>query len=345
MILKSFNYSSKNWNLDTLSLDKTNLIVGKNSAGKTRALVALMEIQKLLSQEIEIDKLDKFEAELSFARNEEEIRLSLKISPKEIISERLTVNGKNIIVREKGKAIIAGKEVNPPADKLLLHVHRDTATLPDIEDLISWGKKSVVRYFTDTQKPTSEQIYKIVSQFSDEMKQHVVEMANEVGFPLTRMDTFDKMFDLKLNKIKSDEIKHVLFQEEGVMPMLFLKDMSNGMQRTILMLIFIEAISKYNYSALIAIDDLGEGLDYERSTKLGKLMFETCEKNNVQLIATSNEDFLMNIIDIDKWNILVRSGHKVRSITSKSAPEVFKEFRFSGLNNFDFFTSDIFNRL
>lgn len=52
----------------------------------------------------------------------------------------------------------------------------------------------------------------------------------------------------------------------------------------------------------------------------------------------------MNIVDIDCWNILVRHGQTVKSFTKDDAPELFEEFRFSGLDNFDFFTSDRLNR-
>ncbi len=342
MILESFKYSSGNWFLEPLTLGMTNLIVGKNSSGKTRSLDALFEVISLLAQKIDIDRIEECDTELVFRRNEDELKLSIKLSRKEVVREILTVNGEDIIVRNNIRATIYGEEANPPADKLLLHVRRDTSTLPDIEDIIKWSNQTIIRSFIDTSKPSREQLYEIVSSFNDEMKQNVVKMANAVGFPLTRMDTFNNVFDIAPDKA---EIKHILFQEEKVLPFLFLDEMSNGMQRTILMFIFIESIIDSGFPALVAIDDLGEGLDYERATKLGKLLFATCEKNNIQFIATTNEEYMMNIVDIDKWNILKRVGHRVKSITSASAPEIFDDFKFSGLDNFDFFTSDAFSRL
>ncbi len=50
MILKSFKYSTTDWTLDALTLGKANLIVGKNSSGKSKALQALNQVKSLLSQ-------------------------------------------------------------------------------------------------------------------------------------------------------------------------------------------------------------------------------------------------------------------------------------------------------
>ena len=87
----------------------------------------------------------------------------------------MTVNGEDVIVRNNNHATIYGEEVNPPADRLLLHVRRDTSTLPDIEEIIKWSNQTVIRSFIDTEKPTREQLYEIVANFSDEMKQRVIE--------------------------------------------------------------------------------------------------------------------------------------------------------------------------
>lgn len=348
MILKSFKYSTNQWTLDSLSLGKTNLIVGKNSAGKTRTLNALLTVKSVLAQKYDLENVEDFDTELELTSANDLISISLAISEKKVVKERLTFNGKDVIVRNKNICSIDGETVNPPDNQLLMLVRRDTTRYPYIEDIISWADDTVIRSFIDTRNPTSQQLYSIVSDFSDNMKKHVIEMANKVGFPLTMIDTWENAFKIDVTKIDPanlEKLKFILFKEEDVTPFLFLEEMSNGMQRTVMLFIFIELITNMGYPALVAIDDLGEGLDYERATKVGKLLFEVCEKNNVQLIATSNEEFMMNIVDIGRWNILVRNGQNVKSITSESHPEVFDEFKFSGLDNFDFFTSDVFNRL
>ena len=88
------------------------------------------------------------------------------------------------------------------------------------------------------------------------------------------------------------------------------------------------------------IDDLCEGLDYERATKLGKLIFNKCKDTNIQLIATSNDSFLMDVVDIKFWNVLQREGKVVTAINIQTHEALFKKFKFTGLSNFDFFASD-----
>jgi hypothetical protein len=91
---------------------------------------------------------------------------------------------------------------------------------------------------------------------------------------------------------------------------------------------------------MVIIDDLCEGLDYERATKLGELVFNICRDTEIQLIATSNDSFLMDAIDIKYWNILQRTGSIVTALNIKNSEEKFRKFKFTGLSNFDFFSSD-----
>ena len=120
--------------------------------------------------------------------------------------------------------------------------------------------------------------------------------------------------------------------------------MSKGMYRALYLLIYAQYMSVREYPSLLLIDDLCEGLDYERSTKLGKYLFDFCAKHDIQLIATSNDTFLMDVVDLKYWNILQREGSDVTSIDIIKNPELFNDFAFTGLSNFDFFSSDYIAR-
>lgn len=350
MILKSFKYSTSDWLLDSLVLDKANLIVGKNSSGKSRALRALTNVKHLISQRNTVENTKSFKAEIILSDESDQITFLLEIGDRKVINEVLILNDMIIISRDENTAIINGENANPPADMLLMHVRRDVEKYPVIEKIIAWSEEAVIRSFIEPNSPTHDELYKIVSEFTPEMRKHVIEMANEVGFPLTEFNTFENI----INSIKKrsantnpdlEKVKLILLYEKNVDTVLFLEDLSSGMYRTILLLILIEQLIHLNHPALIAIDDLGEGLDYSRATKVGKLLFAVCEEHNIQLIATSNEEFMMNIVDINQWNILVRNGEIVKSITATDHPEEFEDFKFSGLNNFDFFTSDFLARI
>ena len=227
-----------------------------------------------------------------------------------------------------------------------MHVRRDLEKYPEIEKIIKWAEESVIRSFINESSPSQEELFELVSEFTPEMKQHVIEMANTIGFPLTSIDTFENIINRGTNTNNDlSGVKLIMLEEKEVEAYLFFDNLSSGMYRTILLLLLIEQLTHLKHPALIAIDDLGEGLDYSRATKVGKLLFKMCEENNVQLIATSNEQVMMNIVDINQWNILVRKGTYVKSITSAMCPKEFEEFKFSGLSNFDFFTSDFLNRI
>jgi hypothetical protein len=93
-------------------------------------------------------------------------------------------------------------------------------------------------------------------------------------------------------------------------------------------------------AGVIIVDDLCEGMDYERASKLGKYIYDTLESKNIQFIATSNDSFLMNAVDVKYWNILHREGNKIHSYNVTNSKEKFDKFKKTVLNNFDLFSSD-----
>ena len=90
------------------------------------------------------------------------------------------------------------------------------------------------------------------------------------------------------------------------------------MFRTIYIIAFLLYFkrNKLGQPAMLLVDDLCEGLDYNRSTKLGKLCFNMCQQLGIQLMASSNDSFLMDVVDLKYWNILRRVGNKVEIINS-----------------------------
>lgn len=349
MILKSIRLTDGDWILNKVELKKSNLIVGKNSAGKSKFLKALQKLFAVLSQSRQEGELFKFFAEIVLEDENDSIRYIIQYASDLVVHESLILNDKQIIDRFSNKASINGETVNPPEDKLLLHVRRDIQKNPEFEKIIKWAEDSVIDSFTNKNAVSEKVAHDVLSKLSSQMKVHLVDMIRSIGFPVINVDTLDNHFNNKRAEKKSIEEKssrfpYILVEEENV-GLLLSDSISSGMFRTIILLILLEQFISLKRPALIAIDDVGEGLDYARATKVGKLLFEVCEKNNIQIIATSNEEFMMNIVDITQWNILVRKGKEVKSISSELCPDEFKSFKYSGLSNYDFFTSDFLNRI
>ena len=144
---------------------------------------------------------------------------------------------------------------------------------------------------------------------------------------------------------------NITIQGSGATTIMFVKEkgvrkniphfqLSQGMFRTLALIVYMQYLISRKKPVTIIIDDLCEGLDYERATKLGKLLFETALKGDIQLIATSNDNFLMEVVDLKYLNIFFRTGKKVHGINAQSNPKLFEEFKFTGLSNFDFFSSN-----
>ncbi|MCP5046331.1 MAG: hypothetical protein GY940_04110 [bacterium] len=87
---------------------------------------------------------------------------------------------------------------------------------------------------------------------------------------------------------------------------------------------------------------MGEGLDYERSNAVTGLLLKKLGNSKIQFIATSNDRFMINAMDIENLNLLERNGHVVESYNYLNSKEMFEEFKITGLNNFDFFMGKMY---
>jgi hypothetical protein len=94
---------------------------------------------------------------------------------------------------------------------------------------------------------------------------------------------------------------------------------------------------------LILVDDIGEGLDYERAVAIIDLLISKAQSHSMQIIMTSNDRFVMNKVPLPYWSVLKRVGGTVSMFNERNSKKQFDHFKFIGLNNFDFFASDYFN--
>jgi energy-coupling factor transporter ATP-binding protein EcfA2 len=349
MKLIKISYKSPDWELSNFELGKLNLVVGKNAIGKSRSLDIINEFHQIVTQNMYLHGNDIWKIELVNSKQQQvvfEYSLKDKEHVVSINTETITIDGEQILVRDgnnhtvKLKNYITGKEdiIHPPADKLTLHVNRDTRKYPYLEEIINWTNQSYGLKFANTEENNLQYGYgislfsslsELFKQLNRESRNHVIQVLNSIGYNISNI-MVRAVFKNTLLYVKEKNIKKNIPSY----------DLSQGMFRALATIIYIEYVISKKKPALIIIDDLCEGLDYEKAKKLGQFVFERCENSEIQLVATSNDSFLMDIIDIKHWNILQRNGSKVTSLNSNTHQEVFRKFRLTGLSNFDFFLSD-----
>ena len=343
MILSSFAYKEQGWELTELShLQSVNLLVARNATGKTRTIRALQNVTSFLQMKQTFMNIRSFEATLKFGKVENpnwKMDYSFKINEGVVEKEELIVNGAVLIKRTKAIARYENKRINPPSEKLVVQIRRDKDLYPEIELLMLWAEGVTAVSCSDINPFTILGVGNFINpyNFSDlvdalspsEMK-NVLSTAKEFGYNIGSIKPLEATRGIRIVQLKEISISNELVDMQ----------LSSGMLRTLYLLCFVSVIKHNKNLSLLLIDDMGEGLDYRRSTNLGKIVFDDCELNGLQLIASSNDAFLMDVVDIANWQILRRKGNKVSTINQALNPELFRKFRMTGLSNFDLFSSD-----
>ena len=341
MILTEFSYrESSGWQLEKLTLHHQNLIVGMNSVGKSRTLEALGNVIRFIKNDSELAKKD-FSCVLRLS-NSHQIEYAFELSDGLIKSESLLIDGQSKIVRNASTAEMYGESVNPPANKLLIQARRDTMRYPEIEDIILWAEhtslyvfgnitaslKSLSPYMLSTEPLLLEMYEQIKDQ-----QNVLIEYIKELGYQIDKIEVVEN----------ASGGKWLLIYETGIEKPMEFYELSNGMFRVFSVLLYMIYSSTLKGARCLMIDDMGEGLDYRRSTKLGKIVFSYCKAKSIQLIVTSNDSFLLDTVDLDLWNILQRTGSVVTSLNSQTHQELFAKFARTGLSNYDILSSNFIN--
>lgn len=361
MILKEFEYTlfikdldgieKENWKLVSFNLSKINLIVGKNAIGKTKTLSYIMFLGQILSGKYPTP--NPFNCKAVFLdNNNKKIIYSLKLSHNNLVlEESLVKNGEILIKRdenEKNNVIYSEKykkhiTFKPPKNKLTVEVRRNEEEYPYLEELLYWGNNlysfsfSGVPLYQLSNIPGYEILFNDINKMIDivkinpqeDFKEVILADLNYIGY-----DIEDYFLDYDYSKI--------ILKERGFERFISQFLMSAGMYRAFSILVIFNHYLRLKRSCTLIIDDLGEGLDFDRSSKLTRLLFDKVKDTDIQLIVTSNDRFLMNAVDLEYWNILDRKGHTVTSYNYENSRDTFEGFSFTGLNNFDFFALDFY---
>ena len=333
MILKSFSYKQPGWELSGLSpLTPVTLLVARNATGKTRTVKALQKVTSFL--QMKENGVNTFSAGMTFADKADDgwkMEYSFEVSEGIITKEELTVAGETLIKRNATAAEYRRGRITPPSDKLVAQTRRDKELYPEIEQLMQWAEGAATVRCSDITPFTAQILGKmsdmrafsdLVDSLSPAEQKAVLEAAKSLGYNIADIETVELSQGMKLVRLK----------EESVAGELVDRQLSGGMLRALYLLCFMSAVHRGKRPGMLVIDDLGEGLDYGRSVALGKIIFQDCESNGVQLIASSNDAFLMDVVDIANWQVLRRKNSRVTTINCTTNPQLFKDFRMTGLS-------------
>jgi hypothetical protein len=246
-----------------------------------------------------------------------------------------------------------------PDDQLAVVARQDSIQHPFLGEIVGWGE-SVLHY-----------------KFGTDFGRSAVVMRRPEAPPLDPKDTdlvapifvegqkkfgkkFTSMIIRQMASVGYDIDEIGLRQPEGIkvtsplidgMENLFVKEkdlrgatdqihMSQGMFRALSIIVQVAYSVLSGRPFCILIDDIGEGLDFDRSTSLIRAIIEGIKGSNDQLIMTTNDRFVMNSVPLEYWRVVVRDGANVRIVSPMNQPRLFADFEYTGLSNFDFFSSD-----
>ncbi|MDR1586147.1 MAG: ATP-binding protein [Treponema sp.] len=367
MLLKKIEYfefqnDKKYWALKPFELGKINLFAAKNATGKTRTLKVIDTLSCLIP-----DKSFKSQANynVEFIDGSDVYSYGLEIKGR-IVTEQLLINNTAMITRDatgRGKIFAAreGKniEFQSPEGKLVIS-RRDMIQYPYLEKIHEWAEN--VRFYPfgssmnqeygkaiedkntvlDGNSDNSVEVFVVGElEFDNKFKENVLSLMNSIGYELSDIDA--QRWQYLSNNIRSEDYT-LYVSEKDRDTFVVQKDMSQGMFRALSVIIHLSYHVMMKTPVTILIDDIGEGLDFDRSSKLIKLLIDLAEKNdNIQLIMSTNDRFVMNNVPLEYWQVIHRNGGECQVFNYKNSRKKFDEFKYMGLNNFDFLATDYIN--
>jgi energy-coupling factor transporter ATP-binding protein EcfA2 len=375
MQLESITYAQferqpEEWGITDFSFDNINLIVGRNATGKSRTLNIIAALGNLVSGYIKLKfKLGNYKA--IFNRDGKKLTYFLKYKDGKVVQEKLIINSDTKLDRGPGgkgkicavKANEKNMEFQVPPSELACVNRRDNVQHPFFEDLYKWGKN--LRHYRFG-GPLGQSSYAVPREDNEKEKKDLdlKETSKTVAIFKKGQEKYPNKF---VNNIRTDMLKvgfdfdsisvgpptSVIF-EQGVFKQpqgILVREsdlkgttdqgsMSQGMFRALSLVIQLNYSLLASVPSCILIDDIGEGLDYERASALIKLIIDKAKKTSVQLIMSTNDRFVMNNVPLEYWSVMRRFPNESKIYNYRNSKKRFEDFELTGLNNFDFFTSD-----
>lgn len=378
MELKYLNYHEfrnkpNEWEIKNLTFGLINLVVGRNAVGKTRMINVLSGLAKLLSHKGKIEyKEGNYQA--IFQDKSETVNYTLQYEDNAIVEEILKIGNQELLIRGKdgsGEIYFEDEEKHlrfqTPVDEIAAFARRDSIQHPFLKRLTCWGENLVTFRFGKTMGQESlmlsedkdaikdiniketERVVKVfvagLNRFGKQFKEQILLDMNTVGYDLEAIgvDTPEGI-TVKSNVpiVITQPIMGIYVKEDDLGGLTYQTQMSQGMFRTLSLIIQLNYFLLNNIQGSILIDDIGEGLDFERSSALIKVLINKTENSNIQLIMTTNDRYTMNNVPIEYWLIFNREGSKCYCYNYRNSKEIFDEFELTGLSNFDLFSTNYY---
>jgi energy-coupling factor transporter ATP-binding protein EcfA2 len=117
--------------------------------------------------------------------------------------------------------------------------------------------------------------------------------------------------------------------------------LSQGAYRALALAVRLASFPEESPPSALLIDDIGEGLDSDRSQGIARLL---CGIDSFQVVMSTNDRYIMNLIPLEHWQILTRHGGDCHAVNIKNSSELFEGFRYTGLANVDILSSGFLDR-
>ncbi len=368
MILESLKYirhngKSNEWTLadkdgNAVQFGNTNLIVGKNAAGKSRTLAEVGEIANLLSLKKDITKLksSNWECQMTFKEDGDLYRYRILVENESIKEETLSVNDK--LKFDRGENKIFSQKTNKfetythPANEIIISARENQAEYPYLFELFEWG--NALKRFTFTNQLDKNRLIK--REELETLAEIDPDNINTIQLFYKGKEFFGdnfiktiisdmKRLDYSISEITLEETRNgigISVHEEELSESTLQTDMSQGMYRALAFIIEMNLALLSKVSVCLLIDDLGEGLDFSRSKSLIDLLIYKINNSDIQIFITTNDRYVMNTIPIKYWSILERKPKASVFYNYYNSRNVFDDFKYTGLNNFDFLATDFY---
>ena len=361
MKIQSFKFSNnkENWHIEEVKFESLNLLVGGSGVGKTRILKALDLICNVAKGRTR--NLDDLGWSINFSHLGQNYRWELKSSStkKEEISLNVNESKQTEIVYEKLVRYDDDSELeilfrNDSDSKFnneklpKLKRTESAITLLSEEDLIIPVRKAfekLIFNFETRQRVMFKIASDILTTFLDEvintpslfknafasfpaiipaiikafyLQEFFPDVFNEIKERY--IDVFPEVKDVRVRGERNSDGNFMLFfeiQENGLEDWIPQERISSGMFRT---LIFLVEVITAPEESVILIDEFENSLGINCMAELTDFILD--KSPEIQFILTSHHPYIINNIPWDTWQIVSKSGNKVRVRKSLNIPEL-----------------------